>query len=53
MNAQIILLASKEISLQNKYDSVPVSVGNMFPDLLRLCETADNTESYICNRIAM
>jgi hypothetical protein len=29
------------------YSSAPVSAGNMFQDLLRLCETADNTERYI------
>jgi hypothetical protein len=30
MNAETILLASKEISLENKYDSAPISVGNTF-----------------------
>jgi hypothetical protein len=30
-----------------KYSSAPVSVGNMFQDLLRLRETTDNTERYM------
>jgi hypothetical protein len=38
------------VSLKNKftkYRCAPVSVGNMFQDLLQLRETADNPESYI------
>jgi hypothetical protein len=31
----------------SKYSSAPVSMGNTFQDLLRLCESADNTERYI------
>jgi hypothetical protein len=30
-----------------KHRCAPVSMGNMFQDLLRLCESADNTERYI------
>jgi hypothetical protein len=30
-----------------KYSSAPVSVGDTFLDLLRLCETTDNTQRYI------
>jgi hypothetical protein len=33
--------------LNNIYSSAPVPTGNTFQDLLRVCETADNTERYI------
>jgi hypothetical protein len=29
------------------YSSAPISMGNTFQDLVRLCETVDNTEHYI------
>jgi hypothetical protein len=29
------------------YSSAPTSVGNMFQDLPRLCETTDNIEHYM------
>jgi hypothetical protein len=35
------------IKYKIKYRCAPKTVGNMFQDLLRLCETADNTECYI------
>jgi hypothetical protein len=34
-------------ALKSNYSSAPVSTGNTFQDLQRLCETADNTERYI------
>jgi hypothetical protein len=35
------------IYLRNMYRCAPVFTGNTFQDLLRLRETADNTERYI------
>jgi cytochrome c oxidase assembly protein Cox11 len=32
---------------QKQYNCAPVSTGNTFQDLLRLCENAGNTERYI------
>jgi hypothetical protein len=42
------------VSIQNLimfaviYRCAVISAGNIFQDLLRLCETADNTERYVC-----
>jgi hypothetical protein len=35
--------------LKDKYRLTLVSVGNTFQDLPQLCETAHNTEHYICD----
>jgi hypothetical protein len=41
-------LPAKEIySTKGMYSSAPIFMGNMFQDLPRLRETADNTERYI------
>jgi hypothetical protein len=40
-------MSSIKIKISDKYSSAPVSTSNIFQDLPRLRETADNTERYI------
>jgi hypothetical protein len=46
------LLGSSAMSLV-KYRCAPAPIGNMFQDLPRLRETADNTERYIFHDICV
>jgi hypothetical protein len=47
MTAAGIVTACRLVGSECNYSSPPVSTGNMFQDLPRLPETADNTERYV------